>query len=81
MGKGFSVGIFGKRYRFNTGLVHAFKNTLYHLNRMFGVSPEQLGGVQIATSNNSQNYDDDIDFMDELEVRNHRRYVAEMERD
>ena len=44
------------------------------------MSPEQLGGVQIATSNNSQNYDDEIDFMDELEVRNHRRYVAEMER-
>ena len=81
MGKGFSVGFFGKRYRFNTGLVHAFKSTLYNLNRMFGVSPEQLGGVQIATSNNSQNYDDDIDFMDEPEVRNHRRYVAEMERD
>jgi len=48
---------------------------------MFGLSPEQLCGVQIATSNNSQNYDDDIDFMDELEVRNHCCYVAEMERD
>ena len=80
MGKEFSVEISGKRYRFNRGLVHAFKNTLYHLNRMFGVSPEQFGGVQILASDNSQNYDD-RDFMDEPEVRNHRRYVAEMERD
>ena len=44
------------------------------------MSPEQSGGVQILASDNSQNYDDDINFMDEPEVRIHRRYVVEMER-